>query len=412
MRADRATCSRAAQFVLGDEVAAFEHEFAAYCGADARDRRQHRHERAAPGAARRRRRPGRRGHHRAVHLRRHRRGDRLHRRDARCSSTSTRTRSRWTRRRSRRRSRRGPRRSCRCTSTASRPTWTPILEIAERHGLWSSRTPARRTAPSTRAGAPAASATRLLQLLPRQEPRRLRRRRHGRHQRRRSTRKTIRMLRDWGQEKRYHHVLKGFNYRMDGIQGAILRVKLRHSSTGPRRGAAARAALRRAARRTPASSTPPEHAGTRGTSTTSTRSARRTATSCSSRCRPRASRPASTIPIPVHLQPAHADLGYQRRRLPALRGGGRRGAVAADVPGADADAGRAGRRGRAAGGQCRLSQRADAASSRPSTARGASTPDPDFEIGLADDSARAVRRATGSSSSTALRARRRVRSTR
>lgn len=40
--------------------------------------------------------------------------------------------------------------------------------------------------------------------------------------------KTIRMLRDWGQEKRYHHVLKGYNYRMEGLQGAILRVKLRH----------------------------------------------------------------------------------------------------------------------------------------------------------------------------------------
>ncbi|MFO1431838.1 MAG: DegT/DnrJ/EryC1/StrS family aminotransferase [Candidatus Competibacteraceae bacterium] len=39
---------------------------------------------------------------------------------------------------------------------------------------------------------------------------------------------TIRMLRDWGQEKKYHHVLKGFNYRMEGIQGAILRVKLRY----------------------------------------------------------------------------------------------------------------------------------------------------------------------------------------
>jgi dTDP-4-amino-4,6-dideoxygalactose transaminase len=37
---------------------------------------------------------------------------------------------------------------------------------------------------------------------------------------------TIRMLRDWGQERRYHHVIKGYNYRMDGVQGAILRVKL------------------------------------------------------------------------------------------------------------------------------------------------------------------------------------------
>jgi dTDP-4-amino-4,6-dideoxygalactose transaminase len=40
--------------------------------------------------------------------------------------------------------------------------------------------------------------------------------------------RTIRMLRDWGQERRYHHVLKGYNYRMEGMQGAILRVKLRH----------------------------------------------------------------------------------------------------------------------------------------------------------------------------------------
>ena len=40
--------------------------------------------------------------------------------------------------------------------------------------------------------------------------------------------RTIRMLRDWGAEHKYEHVLKGFNYRMDGVQGAILRVKLRY----------------------------------------------------------------------------------------------------------------------------------------------------------------------------------------
>jgi dTDP-4-amino-4,6-dideoxygalactose transaminase len=38
----------------------------------------------------------------------------------------------------------------------------------------------------------------------------------------------IRMLRDWGQESRYHHVLQGYNYRMDGIQGAVLGVKLKY----------------------------------------------------------------------------------------------------------------------------------------------------------------------------------------
>jgi dTDP-4-amino-4,6-dideoxygalactose transaminase len=38
----------------------------------------------------------------------------------------------------------------------------------------------------------------------------------------------VRMLRDWGQDRKYHHVLRGYNYRMEGLQGAILRVKLRH----------------------------------------------------------------------------------------------------------------------------------------------------------------------------------------
>lgn len=39
---------------------------------------------------------------------------------------------------------------------------------------------------------------------------------------------SMRILRDWGQEEKYHHKVMGYNYRMDGIQGAILRVKLRH----------------------------------------------------------------------------------------------------------------------------------------------------------------------------------------
>ena len=38
----------------------------------------------------------------------------------------------------------------------------------------------------------------------------------------------MRLLRDWGAEQKYVHRLRGYNYRMEGIQGAILRVKLRH----------------------------------------------------------------------------------------------------------------------------------------------------------------------------------------
>ena len=50
------------------------------------------------------------------------------------------------------------------------------------------------------------------------------------------------MLRDWGQEARYHHVLAGYNYRMDGVQGAVLNVKMNYIEdwTEKRRAAAAR----------------------------------------------------------------------------------------------------------------------------------------------------------------------------
>jgi dTDP-4-amino-4,6-dideoxygalactose transaminase len=54
--------------------------------------------------------------------------------------------------------------------------------------------------------------------------------------------RTIRMLRDWGAEKKYQHVLKGYNFRLEGIQGAVLRVKLKYLEawTEARRAAAAR----------------------------------------------------------------------------------------------------------------------------------------------------------------------------
>jgi dTDP-4-amino-4,6-dideoxygalactose transaminase len=38
----------------------------------------------------------------------------------------------------------------------------------------------------------------------------------------------IRILRDHGQVRKYHHTMVGWNCRMDGIQAAVLRVKLRH----------------------------------------------------------------------------------------------------------------------------------------------------------------------------------------
>ena len=54
--------------------------------------------------------------------------------------------------------------------------------------------------------------------------------------------KRMRVFRDQGQSRKYHHDEVGYNYRMDGIQGAVLRVKLRHLDdwNAARRGHAAR----------------------------------------------------------------------------------------------------------------------------------------------------------------------------
>jgi dTDP-4-amino-4,6-dideoxygalactose transaminase len=42
----------------------------------------------------------------------------------------------------------------------------------------------------------------------------------------------IRILRDHGQTQKYHHAMVGWNARMDGIQAAVLGVKLRHLENG------------------------------------------------------------------------------------------------------------------------------------------------------------------------------------
>ncbi len=40
--------------------------------------------------------------------------------------------------------------------------------------------------------------------------------------------KTMRMIRDHGMAQKYHHQVWGHNYRMEGIQGAVLEVKMKH----------------------------------------------------------------------------------------------------------------------------------------------------------------------------------------
>jgi dTDP-4-amino-4,6-dideoxygalactose transaminase len=127
--------------------------------------------------------------------------------------------------------------------------------------------------------------------------------------------KAIRMLRDWGQEKRYHHVMKGFNFRMDAIQGAALRVKLRHLecwTEARRRCARTYSSLLAGSRQVVV---PTEAPGRRHVYHIY---ALRTADRDGLQRRLQAKGIESGLhyPIPVHLQEAHADLGYRAGDFP------------------------------------------------------------------------------------------------
>ena len=126
--------------------------------------------------------------------------------------------------------------------------------------------------------------------------------------------RSIRMLRDWGQDAKYHHVLRGFNYRMEAFQGAILRVKLRHLErwTEARRAIAGRYN---------------ELLGDSGVERPKEMSwARHVYHVYTLRSRDRDGLRAALqedgiqtgvhYPVPVHLQPAYADLGYGRGAFP------------------------------------------------------------------------------------------------
>lgn len=120
---------------------------------------------------------------------------------------------------------------------------------------------------------------------------------------------TICMLRDWGQERRYHHVLKGYNYRMDGIQGAILRVKLRYLDqwTEARRAHAAQydALLKESTIKTPVVMPYSYHVYHVYAVKVSDRA------TLQQKLSEQGIQTGIHYPIPVHLQPAYADLGYK-----------------------------------------------------------------------------------------------------
>jgi dTDP-4-amino-4,6-dideoxygalactose transaminase len=124
----------------------------------------------------------------------------------------------------------------------------------------------------------------------------------------------IRLLRDWGASKKYEHVLHGYNYRMEGLQGAMLRVKLRHLEQWieARRAHAAEYSrlLGGAGLQLPREMPYARHVYNSYT----VRSPRRD--QLQTELHAAGVQTAIHYPIPVHLQPGYADLGYGRGAFP------------------------------------------------------------------------------------------------
>jgi len=120
--------------------------------------------------------------------------------------------------------------------------------------------------------------------------------------------RTIRMLRDWGQDRKYHHVLRGYNYRMEGFQGAILGVKLRHLEawTAARRRVVSKynQLLADSGMETPREMPWGRHVYHVYTVRTRER------TSLQQALESAGIQTGVHYPVPVHLQPAYSDLGY------------------------------------------------------------------------------------------------------
>ena len=126
--------------------------------------------------------------------------------------------------------------------------------------------------------------------------------------------RTVRVLRDWGQEKKYYPILKGYNYRMEGLQGAILRVKLRHLEawTEARRAHAERydALLRESDVQTPQAMEYARHVYHVYAIRTHARALVQQSLLA------QGIQSAVIYPYPIHLLPAYADLGYRQGDFP------------------------------------------------------------------------------------------------
>lgn len=134
--------------------------------------------------------------------------------------------------------------------------------------------------------------------------------------------KKLKMLRVHGIERRYYHDLHGYNSRLDELQAAILRVKLRHLSTwnGRRAAIAARYTFGLAGLpvECPVTDTGNQHVFHVYAILTDQRDALQAHLN---------QHGVSTIiyyPLPLHLQKVYADLGYREGDLPVAEAVSRR----------------------------------------------------------------------------------------
>jgi dTDP-4-amino-4,6-dideoxygalactose transaminase len=126
--------------------------------------------------------------------------------------------------------------------------------------------------------------------------------------------RTLSSLRNWGEEHRYHPVLKGYNYRLPAIQAAILRVKLKRLEewTEARRSLAAEYDrwLGDANTSTPVSRPDARHVYCLYTIRAGDRDALQRG------LREAGIESAVHYPLPIHLMPAYSDARYKAGSFP------------------------------------------------------------------------------------------------
>jgi len=130
--------------------------------------------------------------------------------------------------------------------------------------------------------------------------------------------RTMRLLRNWGEEQRYNPTLKGYNFRLQGLQAAILRVKLSRLEpwTEARRKIAAEydSLLADAGVLRPATIPDTRHVYCLYTIQASGRD------ELQKELDEAGIKTAVHYPVPIHLMPAYTDARYKAGNFPAAEG--------------------------------------------------------------------------------------------